>query len=435
MVNKEDQNANNQPNLIYSKRLLTSSSLPIKSSSDSSPSLPLPNSLDNLERTLIPSNNKSLMTTIKNPSSSNLNPKLPPHRHHLPPSNQNQIDSLSHHHSHSTVTHFDLDSLIEQNNLTDDSCLVAIDGKAYDLTIWLQDQLSSSSSIQSQLIEPTSPPPSPLTSQSLSSSSYHHSHFSNQAPSTSVSRSSQSSSNSVKELSSPPSSNQLNTLLRRCKTDPVKAGNLLRSIFEQNPSAFGQESNRIEDWIQEYRIGDYNNEPIIQSTPNHLHPSNHPTKSKTNHPKFQLPAYPYTPFTNLNRPAELPFGFGCYINPNLAQPTFTNSSEKNIEQEGFNSSFNQSTQSSTCSRQPNTSIQSTSLGNPSSSEPSSHLARAMSIVSKLKQQVHDAERGVGMANLSLREATAQLEEAERVRDHLIFQASEGFRPIWHGWNN
>ncbi|WAQ83766.1 hypothetical protein PtA15_4A214 [Puccinia triticina] len=65
----------------------------------------------------------------------------------------------------------------------------------------------------------------------------------------------------------------------------------------------------------------------------------------------------------------------------------------------------------------------------------SHLDRANELVRLSKQRVIDAQRGVGVANLSLADAFAQLVEAEKVKDHLVLQASEGYRPIWPAWLN
>jgi hypothetical protein len=45
----------------------------------------------------------------------------------------------------------------------------------------------------------------------------------------------------------------------------------------------------------------------------------------------------------------------------------------------------------------------------------------------------DAQRGVGIANLSLADAFAQLVEADKIRDHLVLQALEGCKPVWNEW--
>ncbi|WAR52866.1 hypothetical protein PtB15_2B294 [Puccinia triticina] len=62
-----------------------------------------------------------------------------------------------------------------------------------------------------------------------------------------------------------------------------------------------------------------------------------------------------------------------------------------------------------------------------------HLNQANKIFRLYNQRVIDAQCGVGVANLSLVNAFAQLFKAKRVKYHLVLQASEGYRPIWPAW--
>ncbi|EFP81266.2 uncharacterized protein PGTG_06887 [Puccinia graminis f. sp. tritici CRL 75-36-700-3] len=64
-----------------------------------------------------------------------------------------------------------------------------------------------------------------------------------------------------------------------------------------------------------------------------------------------------------------------------------------------------------------------------------HLKRANELVRLSKKRVVDTQRGVGIANLSLADTFAQLAKANKIKDHLVFQALEGCRPVWDGWLN
>ncbi|KAI8447710.1 hypothetical protein BY996DRAFT_799982 [Phakopsora pachyrhizi] len=166
-----------------------------------------------------------------------------------------------------TVTNYTFEYLVELNNLTDESCLVVISEKVYDLTLWLQDQLSPPSlPSQSFPLSPSaSPPPSPssISSERLASLG---------ASPTGKNTWHQVGSTTDWDRTSPPPPEAsdpfvpldpidgLHRVLYLSKSDPIRAGETIREIFES------EQRNRIEsfrnqpsldEWIQDFRIGDY----------------------------------------------------------------------------------------------------------------------------------------------------------------------------------
>ncbi|WAR54608.1 hypothetical protein PtB15_4B225 [Puccinia triticina] len=226
-----------------------------------------------------------------------------------------------------SVTNFDLGSLIEQNNLSEDSCLLVVDNKVYDLTLCLQDHLSCN--LQHAPLADDNDQPEPQ----------------------------------------PP--NRFDELLQTAKRDPVQAGHLLRSIYDDQP--FRADGSPLHDWLSDFRIGDFN-----------------------------LPSAS-TPTTYLNH-SWLDQGPSRSLAPSISSSRSTNTAGPPIHR-------------------------------PTPAAQPSHLDRANELVRLSKQRVIDAQRGVGVANLSLADAFAQLVEAEKVKDHLVLQASEGYRPIWPAWLN
>ncbi|OAV99112.1 hypothetical protein PTTG_02355 [Puccinia triticina 1-1 BBBD Race 1] len=262
-----------------------------------------------------------------------------------------------------SVTNFDLGSLIEQNNLSEDSCLLVVDNKVYDLTLCLQDHLScnlqhapladdnepaDSPRTSPRSSDPPSPPPSPLLQRSIPPAA--------------------AASPSQPEPQPP---NRFDELLQTAKRDPVQAGHLLRSIYDDQP--FRADGSPLHDWLSDFRIGDFN-----------------------------LPSAS-TPTTYLNH-SWLDQGPSRSLAPSISSSRSTNTAGPPIHR-------------------------------PTPAAQPSHLDRANELVRLSKQRVIDAQRGVGVANLSLADAFAQLVEAEKVKDHLVLQASEGYRPIWPAWLN
>ncbi|POV99342.1 hypothetical protein PSTT_13863 [Puccinia striiformis] len=170
-----------------------------------------------------------------------------------------------------TVTNFDLNSLIEQNNLSDDSCLLVVDSKVHDLTLWLQDHLSSpehNSTPSDRSRTPPSPPPSPTLHQARLPSS--------PTPSSSTTATATTSNNNnTNDRPNPFERHRFDQVLQTAKRDPVQAGHLLETIYEDHP--FRSDGTSLQDWISEYRIGYFN--PASSSTTISSNTDQSPTES------------------------------------------------------------------------------------------------------------------------------------------------------------
>ncbi|KAA1081174.1 hypothetical protein PGT21_030846 [Puccinia graminis f. sp. tritici] len=288
----------------------------------------------------------------------------------------------------SSVTNFDLNSLIEQNNLSEDSCLLVVHNKVYDLTLWLQAHLSCnldhhqtqthshSPASTHRSASPPSPPPSPTLQRSHPSQT---------------------------ETEQQQQPNQFDQLLQTAKSDPVQAGHLLRSIYDEQP--FKTDGSSLHDWLSDYRIGDF---------------AAHPSSSSSS-------------FSAITAPSSI-HHYLAIDNPNPYWPN------QNIHQGPSGSLSPSSSHTSTGGTSTSTNTGRAPSTIPGRSNPPigswpSHLERANELVRLSKQRVMDAQRGVGVANLSLADAFAQLAEADKIKDHLVLQALEGCRPIWPDWTD
>ncbi|PLW24170.1 hypothetical protein PCASD_09721 [Puccinia coronata f. sp. avenae] len=338
--------------------------------------------------------------------------------------------------SSNTVTHFDLPALIEQNNLSQDSCLLVVENKVYDLTLWLQEHCSTTQPGRTEPAVPSetsssppSPPPSPTISRSTAASH----------PNTSNSNStSNSTSTSILNHHHPvdhPQLNQFDHLLLSAKRDPVQAGHLLRSIYLQQP--FRNDGSPLEDWLSEYRIGDFSNSAhTILSEPSSS--SSCPTTTITStttttttsstdlsHAQYHLrPSSYWHADRHSNRISPSQTQASCVAVVPLPEYRASQARETSTTSAGAASHpdhhhhYHQRTAHPAAA---------------AGSQPS-HLQRALDLVELSKQRVIDAQRGVGMANLSLADAFDQLNYAEKVKNHLVHQAAEGYKPIWPAWN-
>ncbi|POW16199.1 hypothetical protein PSHT_06789 [Puccinia striiformis] len=232
--------------------------------------------------------------------------------------------------------------------LIDDSCLLVVDSK-HSFRPIKNSALSTTSPTLHQARLPSSPTPSSSTTATATTSN----------------------NNNTNDRPNPFDRHRFDQVLRLPKRDPVQAGHLLETIYEDHP--FRSDGTSLQDWISEYRIGYFN--PTSSSTTISSNTDQSPTESTS-----------YTP-TLIRTPRP-------FLQTPIAGPS--------------------TTRNGTTRR--------------------SHLDRAYELVEINQQAVIDAQHGLGIANLSLAQAYSQLVHAQKIKDYLVRQAAEGCKPHYGPWD-